>query len=92
VWHSANDGPNFGGNDLGLSKEPMNGEGHGSCFINEWTYWDMGCFEDGNHVLTGHGGDQEGNEKTWTCAAVEVYKLTGHKVLIPNDFENVSVS
>ena len=37
--------------------EPMNGNNSGRCFINCYTYKDIGCDSEGNHVLTGDGKD-----------------------------------
>ena len=57
VWHRSNIGPNFGGGDLGIRVEPMNGNNCGYCFINLTAYKDIGCDSEGNHVLTGDGKD-----------------------------------
>ena len=57
VCHHSNLGPNFGGNDLGMYDEPMNGNNSGTCYINYYTYKDIGCDSEGNHVLTGDGKD-----------------------------------
>ena len=35
--------------------DPMNGNDKGYCCINNYTYKDIGCDSEGNHVLTGDG-------------------------------------
>jgi len=57
VYHASSDGPNFGGVDLGMLNDPMNGNNYGACHINYNTYKDIGCDSEGNHVLTGDGKD-----------------------------------
>ena len=57
VYHYSSCGPNFGGTDLGMCGNPMNGNDNGVCYINCNTYKDIGCDSEGNHVLTGDGKD-----------------------------------
>ena len=57
VYHCSIWGPNFGGGDLAMYDEPMNGNNSGTCYINFNTYKDIGCDSEGNHVLTGDGKD-----------------------------------
>ena len=53
--------------------DPMNGNDNGYCYINNWTYKDIGCDSEGNHVLTGDGKGKKDDEKRFTCTALEVY-------------------
>ena len=75
VYHYSIYGPNFGGFDLGMYDDPMNGNDSGYCCINYNTYKDIGCDSEGNHVLTGDGKDKEDDDKPFTCTALEVYQV-----------------
>ena len=75
VGHGSNEGPNFGGGDLGTANDPMNDTASGYCYINFNTYKDIGCDSEGNHVLTGDGKGKSDHGKRFTCTALEVYQV-----------------
>ena len=54
----------------------MNGNDKGCCYINNWTYMDIGCDSEGNHVLTGDGKGKSDKQKRFTCTALEVYLVS----------------
>ncbi len=55
-----------------MRNDPMNGNDYGYCYINNYTYKDIGCDSEGNHVLTGDGKGKD-DRKRFTCTALEVY-------------------
>ena len=55
--------------------EPMNGNDSGLCWIDNYTFKDIGCDSEGNHVLTGDGKGKSDHGKRFTCTALEVYQV-----------------
>ena len=70
-------GPAFGEGGLKLGKEPMNGEGHGSCDVLNYhdRRYDIQEDAQGNSPVTGDGGNKGEKHKNFTCVELEVYHL-----------------
>ena len=76
IWCASDRGPEFGDNALSLWGDPMNGSGHGWCYVDKdgWdTYYKIKEDENGNSPLTGEGAENEGYDKSFTCVELEVY-------------------
>jgi hypothetical protein len=70
-------GPSFGNSALELVDYPMNGSGHGRCWVDKDggrdTYYKIKADENDNSPLTGEGAENEGFMKKFTCVELEVY-------------------
>ena len=78
IYCGSGEGPYFGNDALSLWWDPMNGSGHGQCWVNKDgydTYYKIKADENRNSSLTGEGADDIGFDKTFTCVELEVYQI-----------------
>ena len=77
IYCSSSRGPYFGNDALSLWNDPMNGSGHGSCWVDKdgghVTYYKIKADKKGNSPLTGEGAENKGYIKNFSCVELEVY-------------------